>query len=182
MTACHTPSAEKCVYIHLLDSLQGHPLQTWRFVNREAITIGRSEECDVVVANPQVSRSHATLVHEAGVWTLLSTGRHGTIVDNRAITTHVLRRQTIFQLGTGGPLLRFDADGAVPNRSETLDSITPETLLMLQVDDERKQAEVEQVADNDLFRNLLEQSRQLRRRTGSSSSTDAPDTSTSSNV
>lgn len=181
MTARHTPSAEKCVFVHLLDSVQGHPLQTWRFANRESITIGRSEECDVVVANPQVSRAHVTLVEEGGVWTLLSTGRHGTVIDNRVVLEWTLRRQTVFQLGTGGPLLRFDADGAEPRRSETLDVINPEAFLMLQVDDERKQAEVEQIADNDLFRDLLEQSRQLRRRTKPSSVAEASDSANSSN-
>jgi pSer/pThr/pTyr-binding forkhead associated (FHA) protein len=180
VTTRHTPSAEKCVFVHLLDSVQGHPLQTWRFANRESITIGRSEESDVVVANPQVSRTHATLVHAGGFWTLLSTGRHGTIIDSRVVSEHPLRRQTVFQLGSGGPLLRFDADGAQPNRSETLDAISPEALLMLQVDDERKQAEVEQIADNDLFRNLLEQSRQLRRRANAPSSTHNVDDTKSS--
>lgn len=182
VTTRHTPSAEKCVFVHLLDSVQGHPLQTWSFADRDSITIGRSEESDVVVANPQVSRSHATLVQEGGVWTLLSTGRHGTIVDSRVVSEYPLRRQTVFQLGNGGPLLRFDAEGAHSNRSETLDAINPETLLMLQVDDERKQAEVEQIAGDELFRNLLEQSRQLRRRGNSTSSSDGADTANSSNA
>lgn len=158
------PSIGTSAIVHLLDSAQGQPLQTWRFANRTTISIGRSDDNDIVVANPLVSRAHATLVYDGSGWTLVSTGRHGTIVDSRVAAEFPLRHQMIFQLGAGGPMLRFDAEAGSPRHSETLESISPETFAMLEVDEHRKQAEVDAIAGNDLFRNLLEQSRQLRNR------------------
>jgi predicted component of type VI protein secretion system len=169
MAAHRTPSAGKCVVVHLLDSAQGQPLQSWRFADCEVVTIGRGDDCDIVVVNPQVSRVHARLIQQNGAWTLVSVGRHGTVVSDRIVSELALQHQTVFQLGAGGPMLRFDAELPEQRHSETIDNIQTDLLSMLDVDDARKQQEVDQIAGNDLFRDLLEQSRQLRRPTGGDS-------------
>jgi pSer/pThr/pTyr-binding forkhead associated (FHA) protein len=156
------PSAGLFVVVHLLDSAQGHSLQTWRFTTQELITIGRSEENDVVLADPHVSRVHARLVHENGSWRLISTGRHGTLVDNRVVAEFALQNHTVFRLGGGGPMLRFDTTARESQRSETLDSFDPDMFSMLEVDESRKQHEVDQIASNSLFQELQEQSRRMR--------------------
>jgi pSer/pThr/pTyr-binding forkhead associated (FHA) protein len=56
------------VVIDLLDSAQGHPLRTWSFNDRDKITLGRTPENDVSVADPYVSRSHAYLQVKDGGW------------------------------------------------------------------------------------------------------------------
>jgi predicted component of type VI protein secretion system len=149
------------IALHLLDSAQGHVLQSWR-LDRSPITIGRNDDNDVVIADPHVSRLHATLIFEAGDWSLISLGRHGTLIGDRAVSETGLSDQTIFRLGANGPMLRFDTCNVAHNRSETLDSINPEMFSMLDIDHERKQQEVEQITNNDLFRQLLDQSRRQK--------------------
>ena len=156
------PSADLFVVVHLLDSAQGYSLQTWRFTNRDLITIGRSDENDIVLADPHVSRVHTKLVHENGSWRLISTGRHGTLVDNRLVSEFALQNHTVFRLGGAGPMLRFDTTACESQRSETLDSFDPDMFSMLEVDESRKQHEVDQIAGNSLFQELQEQSRRLR--------------------
>ena len=161
--ASHSAPGNDGVVVHLLDSAQGQPLQSWRFERRDEISIGRGDDCDVVIGNPQVSRAHARLVLQAGCWTLYSAGRHGTIVADRNITEMVLLDQTIFQLGVGGPMLRFDFNSHSPRHSETMENIDVSLLSTLAVDEARKLQEVEQITGDALFRELLEQSRQMRR-------------------
>lgn len=166
MTSHLQPSAGQVVAIHLLDSAQGHPLQTWRFVAQELITIGRNDGNDVVLSDPHVSRAHATIVLEEGAWRIVSIGRHGTIVDDRRISEAKLGHQTVFRLGAEGPLLRFDAEVSDVQRSETIDNFGAEMLAMLEVDEARKQQEVDEIVGNALFRELQEQSRRLNRANG----------------
>ena len=161
--ASHSAPGDDGVVVHLLDSAQGQPLQSWRFERRDEITIGRGDDCDVVIGNQQVSRAHARIVLQAGRWTLYSAGRHGTIVADRSITEMVLLDQTIFQLGVGGPMLRFDFNSHSPRHSETMENIDVNLLSTLTVDEARKLQEVEQITGDALFRELLEQSRQMRR-------------------
>ena len=66
MTEHLQPSAGIGAVIHLLDSAQGHPLQTWRFKNQDLITIGRNDGNDIVLSDPHVSRAHATIVVRGG--------------------------------------------------------------------------------------------------------------------
>ena len=60
------------ITLQLLDSAQGHPLQTWTFEDKDEITLGRSAENDVVLADPYVSRAHAFLKYESSGWRLVS--------------------------------------------------------------------------------------------------------------
>jgi pSer/pThr/pTyr-binding forkhead associated (FHA) protein len=154
------------VLIHLLDSVQGQPLQSWQFFDRNAIAIGRDEGNDVVIAHPQVSRAHAQLTLHNGTWTLISTGRHGTIVNDHIVHEFILQHQTIFQLGSGGPMFRFDSELPSLRHSETMENIDPDSIAMLAVDEARKRQEVDQIAGDALFRELQEQSRQFRKAAG----------------
>lgn len=155
------PSARCGAAVHLLDSAQGHPLQTWRFENQELITIGRNDGNDIVLADPHVSRAHATVVFEEGGWRIVSIGRHGTLVNDRMVSEATLNHQTMIRLGAAGPMLRFDTDLSSPRRSETVDNVSFDMLAMLEVDEVRKRQEVEQIVENELFRELKQQSRRL---------------------
>ncbi|HEY4231905.1 MAG TPA: FHA domain-containing protein [Lacipirellulaceae bacterium] len=156
------PATAGDVSLLLLDSAQGHPVQSWRFSDHSQITIGREQDNDVVIADPHVSRIHARLVAFEGSWTLISMGRHGVLVNDRLVADIELRPQTIFRLGPSGPSLRFETGTARPSYGETLENINPDTLSLLEVDEQRKQQEVEQIAGGALFEDLLEQSRRLR--------------------
>jgi predicted component of type VI protein secretion system len=162
MTDHLTSSAGQCVVVHLLDSALGHSLQTWRFIGRDLITIGRGGENDVALADPHVSRAHARLVHDNGCWKLISTGRHGTLVDDRVVTEYTLHDHTMFRLGGGGPMLRFDTIETEFRRSETIDHFDSDMFSLLEIDESRKQNEVDQITSNDLFQKLQEQNRRRR--------------------
>jgi pSer/pThr/pTyr-binding forkhead associated (FHA) protein len=150
------------VVLHLLDSAQGHVLHSWRVSDRSPITVGRNDDNDVVIADPHVSRLHVTLVYQDGGWNLISLGRHGTLIGDRAVSESRLVDGLVFRLGANGPMLRFDSSASVGHRTETLDSIDPDMLNMLDIDQARKEQEVEQITENELFRQLLEQSKQKK--------------------
>ncbi|HYO23490.1 MAG TPA: FHA domain-containing protein [Lacipirellulaceae bacterium] len=148
--------------IHLLDSSQGHPVQTWRIRDQSAITIGRSEDADIVIADPHVSRTHVKLQRQGEAWTLVSLGRHGTLVNDRLVAEIQLGQQATFRLGANGPLVRFECGLAESRPSETIDSIHPDLMAMLEVDEHRILQEADEIAGNSLFRELQEQVRRAR--------------------
>lgn len=150
------------IALHLLDSAQGHTLQSWRIIDRSTVTIGRSDDNDIVIADPHVSRLHATLVHQHDGWTIISLGRHGTLIGDCVISEASLRDGTIFRLGSNGPSLRFGTIDIATSRSATLDNIDPNMLSALDIDFERQQQEVEQITDNPVFQQLQERLRQQR--------------------
>lgn len=162
MTNHLTPSAVRIVAVHLLDSAQGVSLQTWRFSGRSSISIGRGDENDVVISDPHVSRTHVKLVEQDGAWTLHSSGRHGTLLNDRLITQAEFAETTVFRLGAGGPLLRFEPRASEPHRSETIDGIASDMMAFLEIDKDRTKQEADQIADSELFRDLMEQSRRMR--------------------
>jgi rhamnogalacturonan endolyase len=155
---------DRLATIHLLDSAQGHVVQTWRFRGKREIVIGRSDDCDVSITDPHVSRTHVKLLHADGVWTLTSTGRHGTLVNDRLVAETQLGRETRFRLGAQGPLLRFESDAHEGRTSETIDSIQPDLFAMLEIDEQRKLQEADDIAAGSLFRELEEQVRRARQR------------------
>jgi pSer/pThr/pTyr-binding forkhead associated (FHA) protein len=161
MTGHLQPSSGPGVAIHLLDPAHGHPLQTWRFANQELITIGRNDGNDVVLADPHVSRAHATIALEEGAWRLISIGRHGTILDDRLVAHATLGHRSIFRLGTEGPQLQFETDFTESRRSETIDNVSADLLAMLEVDELRKQQDVEQIVGNPVFQELKQLARRV---------------------
>jgi hypothetical protein len=162
MTDHPMPSADRFVVIHLLDSAQGHSLQTWRFIDRCQISIGRSDDNDVSLADPHVSRVHAKLVYGAGAWTLISTGRHGTLIEDRLVSEFTMRHDTIFRLGAAGPSLRFGTHAQETRRSETMDNLDYDMIAMLEIDEKRKQQEVDQIIGDGLFQQLQEKVRRQK--------------------
>ena len=151
------------IALHLLDSAQGQCLQTWRFSDQPSVRIGRGDDNDVIVADPHVSRLHAQLTFRDGSWTLVSHGRHGTLIDDRLVSEAPLTDRIVFRLGPGGPMLRLDIAAALPaSYGETIDRIDPNAFSHLVIDENRKQAEVEQIAGNALFEELQQQSRRFK--------------------
>ena len=49
------------------------------------VVVGRSDACDVVVPGDAISRRHALLMRDGSSWILSSQGRHGTLVNGRAL-------------------------------------------------------------------------------------------------
>jgi pSer/pThr/pTyr-binding forkhead associated (FHA) protein len=151
--------------LHLLDSAQGHPVQTWQFRDRETIAIGRAPDNDISIVDPQVSRCHVLLRFCDEAWILVSIGRNGTRVDGESITDLPLSDQQVFQLGPTGPLFRFVElhHHQTANQLATID-VDIGNLNSLFIDEEKQQNEVRQIAEGDAFKQLQEQVRELRRR------------------
>lgn len=64
------------------------------------VTIGRAEECDVVLLEQSASRVHARLLPENGAWVLVDEGSHaGVFVGAQKVTRHVLGDGERFRIG-----------------------------------------------------------------------------------
>jgi pSer/pThr/pTyr-binding forkhead associated (FHA) protein len=149
--------------LNLLDSAQGHPVQSWRFDHRNRITIGRADDNDLALTDPQVSRLHVELLYRGERWLLLSHGRNGTRIDGVQVTEVELTNHTIFQLGTSGPSFQFLTARHSAAGLATVANFDPSSLDFLVIDEQRKLEEVERITEGDAFRQLLEQSNLLRR-------------------
>ena len=158
----HGPISAGGVCLLLLDSAQGQPIQTWRFSDQQEITIGREESRDIVISDPHVSRHHVTLFGTDGDWSLVSCGRHGTLIDNRMVVETPLRSGVVFRLGPTGPTLRFEQGKLATSVTATMDQIDPDALTMFEFDHERSRREADQIAEGALFDELLQASQQMR--------------------
>lgn len=76
------------------------PLKGARFpVGTQGLSLGRDDECEVVISDPNVSRYHARLVlHNAAIWVQDAGSRNGVFVNE----TRVVRHR---QLGPGDSLI-----------------------------------------------------------------------------
>lgn len=93
---------------------------------------------------------------------LVSCGRHGTLIDNRAVVEAPLRPGVVFRLGPTGPMLRFDIGEPAPNSSMTMDQIDVDALAMFELDQERSRQEADRIASGELFDDLLQTSQRLK--------------------
>jgi pilus assembly protein CpaF len=74
---------------------------------REELVIGRHHACDVVLANPRVSRRHARLVFRDGSWVIQDLeSTNGTVVNGDTVVRCALRPGD--HLVLGGQRLRVD--------------------------------------------------------------------------
>ncbi|HZL88722.1 MAG TPA: FHA domain-containing protein [Pirellulaceae bacterium] len=160
-----SPSDSEIV-IQLLDPTQGGVLKSWKFQERESISIGRASERDVEVVDAYVSRLHAVLERRDGQWVLVSQGRNGVYVEQRPVQELKIPREVTFRLGASGPLLAFRTTTA---RDENLATLTLDTLpaSLFSVDEVRLEAEVGAIVDQDAFLRLQQQAQNLRRQRAS---------------
>jgi predicted component of type VI protein secretion system len=158
----HGPIPAGGVCLLLLDSVQGQPIQTWRFTDRREITIGREDGNDIVISDPHVSRHHVTLYSADDSWMLVSRGRHGTLIDDRIVAEAVLRSGVVFRLGPTGPMLRFDQGKPISSVTATMDQIDPNALAMFELDYERSRREADQIAGGALFDELRQELQRIR--------------------
>ena len=74
--------------------------QSHRFERGREAVIGRDPECDIVSANPTVSRRHASVAHDGRTWVLTDLGSSGgTFVDGRRTGRVPLGGSTAVHLG-----------------------------------------------------------------------------------
>ncbi len=83
---------------------------------REAFFIGRGAECGVRFYDPLVSRKHARVYPEAGIWMIEDLGsRNGTLLDEKRIAAPAaLAFESWLRVNEAGPLLRLEHVAAGP--------------------------------------------------------------------
>jgi pSer/pThr/pTyr-binding forkhead associated (FHA) protein len=154
-----TETAE--ITVQLVDPNDGHQLQAWSFADTQPITIGRGDDQRVVLADPYVSRRHAELRWDEGGWRVFAHGRNGVYVGGSSVNDVPLDAGAVFRLGPAGPALRYQTESAEPSGGATL-SFDPASMIMLQMDQRRVEAETRDVIDTDYFQRLQETARALR--------------------
>jgi serine/threonine protein kinase, bacterial len=92
--------------LSLFDATGKTFIKNWQFDQSSHVRIGRDPENQVVIEDPLVSRFHA-----GQQWQLTSHGTNGTFVNDQKVDRVTLVSGNILQLGTGGPLLRFEVVG-----------------------------------------------------------------------
>ncbi len=93
---------------------------TVREFRAEKVEIGASEDCDVRFDSeiyPSVSKRHATLAFECGLYVLYDNeSARGTFVNGRRVSLARLRNGDEIQLGRGGPSLLFEGESMAVSR------------------------------------------------------------------
>ncbi|MBL8850923.1 MAG: FHA domain-containing protein [Planctomycetaceae bacterium] len=150
--------------LQLLPSAHGATLQSWAFDDQALIQIGRASECDVVIAHPVVSRSHAYLKCDAGRWHLSVISQNGVYVDGERVQNVRMSEGLVFRLASTGPFLRFC--GAEPQNSSLRDTVVPDesTPSVMLLDVARRDRQVEEIAHAPFFHDLRELAKSLRSR------------------
>lgn len=163
-----SPVQDEEIILDLLDTATGQPLQTWRFSGQERITVGRAPDGDVVVANPYVSRAHAYIALEGGLWTVVALSAQQIVLEGRKVNAGPLYEGAVFRLGSSGCSLRFRRESrhSPPQEANQTLSLDPETHPMLHLDQTQLERDVSAIANGSFFQSLsdnLERLRQYRR-------------------
>ena len=96
------------IAIELFDPQRQIALQRWQFDSTHAtISVGRSEDNDIVLPSNLVSRHHLKLSLAGAHWQIRNLGKNGCYVNNRRIQVAILHSGAfLVRLGKVGPCLR----------------------------------------------------------------------------
>jgi pSer/pThr/pTyr-binding forkhead associated (FHA) protein len=164
MTEGSQQARESSVTLTLVHPSRGTTLQLWTFSDKSLIRIGRSKDNDVVVPNEVVSRYHAELRFESGVWELAGFGTNGTLVDGKVVTKATLGENQVITLAPSGPALRFATGGKPLLTADQTQIATHLPGLIIDVDEGKKERQVAEIANSDYFQQLQQRTSGLRTR------------------
>jgi DNA-directed RNA polymerase specialized sigma24 family protein len=100
-------SSGQRLHIQIVIGMDGDSVQYRVLEPGDVVRIGRLSECDIVMDHPRVSRSHATVFFEGGVWQYSSTGANGSYIDDESVTHVLIEDGTSIRLGRDGGLIEF---------------------------------------------------------------------------
>jgi DNA-directed RNA polymerase specialized sigma24 family protein len=105
-------------------SPEGDVTDRLTFPTRESVSIGRSPESDVSLAEfgKKVSRCHAVLLHDGTGWEYYNLGVNGTFSNGKRIDTLTINAPTVVRLGKTGPILQFRVGASLADESADDDS------------------------------------------------------------
>lgn len=158
------------IVMELLDSATGIPLQTWTFPAKKRLLIGRSDESDVVIANPYVSRTHAYLEWDADGYQVIAVSSQQLVFSGKRQQAIRLRDGAIFRLGPQGCDLKFrevkaHAESFDPKQTLMFD---PDDGPILHLDRDQLQRDVAKIETGEYFQSLsqvVQKMKQSRRST-----------------
>jgi pSer/pThr/pTyr-binding forkhead associated (FHA) protein len=150
------------VVLHLLDSIAGRPIQSWKFDSKSSLFIGRGPDQDVLISDPYVSRLHAELRLVSGKWSLLAHGKNGVTVKDQQITEYPIDGSVVFRLGAKGPQLRFETVAVEVNEAMATQSFEQEEGFEFRLDKTSIEREVSHITEGDYFQSLLSKAKALR--------------------
>lgn len=94
------PRNEPIGLLRLVDSDTGDPQPEWRLESQE-MTIGRLDDCDIVLADPNASRRHARLSKRDEQWWIEDLGAtNGTLVNDTLVKERRLSSGDRIRIGT----------------------------------------------------------------------------------
>ena len=155
-------STKRDVVLQLLDPMRGHAVQTWQFSNQSLIAIGRADDNDVALGDPQVSRYHAELHLRGNAWELISKGSNGTFIGEEPVEQSAVKNGMVLQLGPTGPKLRFLHSRPVPVDETTVMRSVPAISEMLRLDQQQTEEQVREIVDTPSFRRVKDLARKFR--------------------
>ena len=80
----------------------------------KSFAIGRDATCEIRFDDALVSRRHAEVVFEGGLWWVVDLGsRNGTLLDGNRVTRQVLPANGVVRLSEAGPALEMELKAAV---------------------------------------------------------------------
>lgn len=140
--------------LQLLDSGGTRSQQEWIFRDQSQVTVGRSAEQHVVLADPYVSRAHAEFRWQDGSWTVHSVGRHGVQLAGRTLNAEPIADGDIVQLGPSGPRLRVSFTPPSSSDVNGTLSFDEQEMLILRLDRGQLEEETSVIIDSDFFQKL----------------------------
>jgi pSer/pThr/pTyr-binding forkhead associated (FHA) protein len=151
------------LFLFLLESPQGHPVQFWSIDGKDLVRIGRASDNDVVIPHPCVSRAHAYLVREECSWRVTSLSSLGIVYRSSKHLDLPLGEGDVFRLGTGGPYLRFSSEDAEEaNQGQTTMPGSTDMAMILALDQNKLTREVTAITEDAYFQQLQASIRKLR--------------------
>ena len=137
-------------------------MQLWQFAGEKSLSIGRSDERDVCIPDPYVSRHHADLCVREGGWWLVSLGRNGVLLNGRDVAEAQLSDGATIRLGGRGPILKFH-NSPVAEHEHTLSGADDASDFLLQLNAKKRDKEVTEIVESDFFQQLRDKANEMRK-------------------
>lgn len=151
--------------IQLLDSAHGRPLQHWPLTTDRRVTVGRSLDNDVVLADPFVSRAHAYIEFDTArqMWLVVSISQQQLVCDGKLLREVPLGEGVVFRLGPQGCFLRFNR---APEPFDNRQTMNVEFLVKpkLTLDTQQVNQDVAEIVTGEFFQHLQQSVQQQRAR------------------
>ena len=151
--------------VELLDYDLRHSIQSWSFDSISNCQIGRSTTADVVIRNPYVSRTHASVVKSSTGWILSSVSNQGIIVDGQSVRSAEFSDEIEFLLTRKGPLIRLKFTSSDLYEDYDCNATIGEedfNLPMLMLDEKQRDEDVAEIEHLEFFGKLQEIANNLK--------------------